>query len=374
MRDMKISVVLDGRKEMLVLKQMESEQNLWKVVVLRKGFQEDLEDEFVSIGRVVGLVMTYVDDILITGRREVMESVTQQLQLTWSTSVPEEIGEKPVRFLGIEITRCLIEGEERMHWSLNQQAYIRDLLGRYEDGEKVRKIPITRDQAAMSQDVTPPTPEGVKSCQKVIGELLWLVTRTRPDLMFGVSRMGASVLKSTHAIQETAKQMRLYLKATLEEGLRFEERPEDPINLYVYSDSSFAPESDESPGSFIVLANGSSMFWRSGRQSAVTLSTAESELTELVEAMVAGESVYAIISELFAEVNRIALCDSQAALAILLAEGGSWRTRHLRLRWSFARQAVLRGDSRHRNQSSGIDATGASQRNARHEKDWACGS
>ena len=156
--------------------------------------------------------------------------------------------------------------------------------------------------------------------------------------------MGASVLKSTHVIQETAKQMRLYLGATLEEGLRFEERPEDPINLYVYSDSSFAPESDESHGSFIVLANGSSMFWRSGRQSAVTLSTAESELTELVEAMVAGESVYAIISELFAEVNRIALCDSQAALAILLAEGGSWRTRHLRLRWSFARQAVLRGD------------------------------
>ena len=296
MRDMKISVVLDGRKEMLVLKQMESEQNLWKVVVLRKGFQEDLEDEFVSNGRVVGLVMTYVDDILITGRREVMESVTQQLQQTWSTSVPEEIGEKPVRFLGIEITRCLAEGEERMHWSLNQQAYIRDLLGRYEDGEKVRKIPITRDQAAMSQDVTTPTPEGVKSCQKVIGELLWLVTRTRPDLMFGVSRTGASVLKSTHAIQETAKQMRLYLKATLEEGLRFEERPEDPINLYVYSDSSFAPESDESHGSFIVLANGSSMFWRSGRQSAVTLSTAESELTELVEAMVAGESVYAIIS------------------------------------------------------------------------------
>ena len=110
MRDMKISVVLDGRKEMLVLKQMESEQNLWKVVVLRKGFQEDLEDEFVSNGRVVGLVMTYVDDILITGRREVMESVTQQLQQTWSTSVPEEIGEKPVRFLGIEITRCLAEG------------------------------------------------------------------------------------------------------------------------------------------------------------------------------------------------------------------------------------------------------------------------
>ena len=343
MRDLKIPATLDGRKEMLVLKQMESEQNLWKVVIKKDAFQDDLEEELVSNGRVVGLVMTNVDDILVTGRRDVMKAVTQRLQETWSTSTPEEIGESPVRFLGVEITCCQTEGEETMQWNLNQQAYTKDLLGRYEDGEKVRKIPITRDQAAMNPDVTPPSAEGIKACQKVIGELLWLVTRTRPDLMFGVSRMGASVLKSTQLIQETAKQMRLYLKGTVDEGLKFEEKPGDPINLYVYSDSSFAPESDESHGSFIVMANGNLMFWRSGRQSAVTLSTAESELTEL-EAMVAGESVYVIIAELFAEVSRIALCDSQATLAILVAEGGSWRTRHLRLRWAFARQAVIRGD------------------------------
>ena len=344
MRDLKIPATLDGRKEMLVLKQMESEQNLWKVVIKKDAFQDDLEEELVSNGRVVGLVMTNVDDILVTGRRDVMKAVTQRLQETWSTSTPEEIGESPVRFLGVEITCCQTEGEETMQWNLNQQAYTKDLLGRYEDGEKVRKIPITRDQAAMNPDVTPPSAEGIKACQKVIGELLWLITRTRPDLMFGVSRMGASVLKSTQLIQETAKQMRLYLKGTVDEGLKFEEKPGDPINLYVYSDSSFAPESDESHGSFIVMANGNLMFWRSGRQSAVTLSTAESELTELVEAMVAGESVYVIIAELFAEVSRIALCDSQATLAILVAEGGSWRTRHLRLRWAFARQAVIRGD------------------------------
>ena len=344
MREMKIPVTLEGRKETLIMKQMESEQNLWKVVIKTGALQDDLEEELVSNGRVVGLVMTYVDDILVSGRSEVMKAVTQRLQETWSTSTPEEIGEKPVRFLGVEITCCQAEGEETAHWSLNQQAYTKDLLGRYEDGEKIRKIPITRDQATMSPDVIPPSAEGVKTCQKVIGELLWLVTRTRPDLMFGVSRMGASVLKSTHLIQEAAKQMRLYLKGTVDEGLKFEEKPGDPVNLYVYSDSSFAPESDESHGSFIVMVNGNLMFWRSGRQSAVTLSTAESELTELVEAMVAGESVYAIIAELFSEVSRIALCDSQAALAILMAEGGSWRTRHLRLRWAFARQVVMRGD------------------------------
>ena len=102
--------------------------------------------------------------------------------------------------------------------------------------------------------------------------------------------MGAGVLKATQVIQETAKQMRLYLKGTVNEGLKFDETTEAPINLYVYSDSSFAPESDESHGSFAAMVNESLMFWRNGRQSSVPLSTAESELTELVEAMVAGES------------------------------------------------------------------------------------
>ena len=156
--------------------------------------------------------------------------------------------------------------------------------------------------------------------------------------------MGGNVLKPSQCIKETAAQMRSYLKGTQSEGLSYKEKPEDPVTLYVYSDSSFAPDSDESHGCFVVMINGGLEFWRSGRQSTITLSTAESELMELVEAMVAGESLYVIISELFGEVNKMALCDSQAALAILVAEGGSWRTRHLRLHWAYARQSVLRDD------------------------------
>lgn len=42
--------------------------------------------------------------------------------------------------------------------------------------------------------------------------------------------------RSTQVIQDTAKQMRLYLKGTVGEGLKLDEKPVDPINLYVYSD------------------------------------------------------------------------------------------------------------------------------------------
>ena len=75
----------------------------------------------------------------------------------------------------------------------------------------------------------------------------------------------------------------------------------------------------------------------------VTLSTAESEMTEVIEAMTAGESVAVIVQELYPVVTKTAFTDSQAAESILSCDGGSWRTRHLRLRSAFARQAILQG-------------------------------
>ena len=50
-----------------------------------------------------------------------------------------------------------------------------------------------------------------------------------------------------------------------------------------------------------------------------------------------------IVNEIEKGVSRVGWCDSQAAVSILANEGGSWRTRHLRVRASFARSAIKRG-------------------------------
>ena len=67
-------------------------------------------------------------------------------------------------------------------------------------------------------------------------------------------------------------------------------------------------------------------------------------MTEVIEAMTAGESIAVMVQELYEVVIKVAYTDSQAAEAILTCDGGSWRTRHLRLRSSFARQSISRGD------------------------------
>ena len=143
---------------------------------------------------------------------------------------------------------------------------------------------------------------------------------------------------------ELGDQMKGYLKRTQDQGLRYQVDFKDEIVLQAYSDASFSPEGSKSHGNFLILLEGSPIFWRAGRQSLVTLSTAESEMTEVIEAMTAGESIAVIVQELYEVVIKVAYTDSQAAEAILTCDGGSWRTRHLRLRSSFARQSISRGD------------------------------
>ena len=337
----------EGKNIEVKLFQMGSEPNLWKVVQVM-GEEED-ELASLSNGRILGLVMTYVDDVFIAAEGDLVEAITAKFQETWTTSNPEEVSEKPTRFLGMEVEKIWSEERERSEWFVTQSGYIKDLLERYDQGKeekekRIRKIPISRDLAIMEEDSQPPDLKRVRQCQREVGEQLWLVTRTRPDIMYTISRMGAHVTKSTVKVLEAAEQTRDYLRGTWDQGLKFEEGKEKEVVIQVWSDASFAPEGEESHGCFTVMVNDSALLWRSGRQASITLSTAEAELNEIIEAMNAGESVATILYELFDDVKKIAWSDSHSALSILSSEGGSWRTRHLRMRASYARQAVLSGD------------------------------
>jgi hypothetical protein len=337
----------EGKNIEVKLFQMGSAPNLWKVVQVM-GEEED-ELASLSNGRILGLVMTYVDDVFIAAEGDLVEAISAKFQETWTTSNPEEVSEKPTRFLGMEVEKIWSEERERSEWFVTQSGYIKDLLERYDQGKeekekRIRKIPISRDLAIMEEDSQPPDLKRVRQCQREVGELLWLVTRTRPDIMYTISRMGAHVTKSTVKVLEAAEQTRDYLRGTWDQGLKFEEGKEKEVVIQVWSDASFAPEGEESHGCFTVMVNDSALLWRSGRQASITLSTAEAELNEIIEAMNAGESVATILYELFDDVKKIAWSDSQSALSILSSEGGSWRTRHLRMRASYARQAVLSGD------------------------------
>ena len=226
---------------------------------------------------------------------------------------------------------------------LHQGSYLKELLKR--NGEEhglLSGVPITRDQVLLLEEDDPQkNADQVKLAQRSVGELMWLLTRTRPDLMFCLSKMSQAILRNPKEVIGVSKQVWKYLRKTQHEGLWI--RREERNMLEVYTDSSYGPGGADSQGTVLVIWNGSPVLWKSGKQSIPSLSTAESELSEAVEGMVMGDSVDALIQEIFEEgYPKIIKVDNTAAINLLTEASGSWRTRHLRLkashvRWRFGR-------------------------------------
>ena len=327
----------EGKQKKFRLFQLDSEPNLWRI-------SQDHEEHYVETP-IEGFVMTYVDDMIVVGTEKVVHGALEAIQRKWKTSSPEWISEDPVRFLGVEISR--VEDEERgcFDWRISQASYVQQLLKNEKEEVKERRIPVSKELVAkMSEDEEGVTSSEVKAAQKLVGELLWVVTRSRPDLMYVVSKMGSRVTKSPRMVLRAGDQVRGFLKFTQDHGLIFKKKEmEASQQMDVFTDASFSPEGEESHGCVVVMMNNGPVAWKSSRQTVISLSTAESELLEIIEGFMLGESTAVLFEETLGSFSKMLWSDSQSALSVLGGEGGSWRTRHVRMRAMYARQLVTQG-------------------------------
>ncbi len=341
----KKEIMMEGRT--YVLRQLVAEPNLWKI----EEKEEDEEKMEVQGKRLYGLMMVYVDDIFATAEKELLKKVIEAVQEEWETSTPLFVSSEPVRFLGMEIVKEKDEDTGEIRWGATQENYVKELLKKTYGGDEAKwpkkKIPMTKEVPTEVQEEV--KLEEIRRAQKAMGEVLWLVTRTRPDLMFTVAKLSSYVLRNPAWVLESVQQLHGYLAVTISEGVFYtkgEEKEgwEEDSGLEVYADASFSPGGQESHGAVVVMYHGGLLLWRSSRQATVTLSTAEAELNEMIEGLMVGESVAAIIEEVNPSLVKMMVSDSQSAINICLSEGGSWRTRHLRLRAAHAKQRFVKGD------------------------------
>ena len=94
---------------------------------------------------------------------------------------------------------------------IGQPDYARELVTRHPD-LPLRYSPLPKMIELEPEEIIDPT--DVKQCQTLVGELLWLSTRTRPDLSFAVAYLGARVTKSPKGVLELARHVVGYLAAT----------------------------------------------------------------------------------------------------------------------------------------------------------------
>ena len=258
----------------------------------------------------------------------------------------------------------------------------------------MNKSPVDEEESEEHKEwkLSPDYIQHVRRAQQIAGEVLWLSTRTRPDLCFPIQKMTMLATKDpVKAVMIGARILR-YLKGTKDFGIfypnaeetkkRFEEYKEDwPVEaldeerVTVWTDSSYASqESSKSQGALVVTQSMSPVFWKCGSQNLIALSTAESELQMLVEGSLAAQNIGLLMKEVMKipstheerketikeleereefndeekeidedDLEDLLCIDNKAATQILLQESGSWRTRHLRVRASALKQRVESG-------------------------------
>ena len=304
-----------------------TEENLWQIVEVH-----DLDTAHES-QVLLGLVLVYVDDFLILGSKDSIRWFDKKLREKWEATALEWANPREaLRFLGMDIYP---NDDGTFH--ANQRSYIKELGKRYGMENEKQAVPI--------KDVTEPeeeegrTLEQVREAQKIAGEIQCVATKTRLDIMFAVAKVGSATAKSPVWAKEIGLGILRYLVSTQTLGIEFKAweylrqgATQLSREVEVWTDASFAPAGGVSHGCSLFLWAGCPVAWSSTKQPFPALSTAEAELIALLEGVTMGECVSCIFEEIAGQQHRALYCDNTAAISLATQRGGSWRTRHLKVR------------------------------------------
>ena len=113
----------------------------------------------------------------------------------------------------------------------------------------------------------------------VIGGLLYLSVRTRPDLSFSVGAFARKMHAPTSRHFKLLKRILCYVAGTLQYGLHYPRNACKASSLGAAVDADWGGdmETRRATTGYIIAVNGSPVYWKSKRQTVVTLSSGEAE-------------------------------------------------------------------------------------------------
>ena len=333
----------EARAELLGIQvsfaKLECDPNIWRAQATVSG----------GAPVTIGYVLWYVDDALLAVEPSFLKSLTAFVGSLWTTTKPEYLDEVGIlAYRGFELER---KGEFLV---LHQRSFTAELLLRYPGKEK-SDLPIVPKSGELNPPPEEADPALVRKCQQLAGELLWLSTYTRPDLVFAVSAMTRLLSSRPREARSIGYQALRYLRKHPGNGLAYGPPPGDcgpegafvKRTLYVaegITDASFAPQGERSHQCSMTFLGGSLITWTSQRQAFMTQSTAECELVGLAHVLSDLEAQRSLFESLLEDkVQCVLYCDNKATISICTTPFGSWRSRHLHVRANIVKEKLGQG-------------------------------
>jgi hypothetical protein len=236
--------------------------------------------------------------------------------------------------LGIKVERT----PEKIE--LSQQAYIKSVLEKFGmQDSKPSPTPLPYKWENDTTDATVPF-ANIQLYQQIVGSLIYLSNKTRPDIAFSVGILARHMSNPTKHDYDLSKRVMRYLNGTREMKLTYNKIE----RIAGFSDASFADDKIDrtSTSGYVFMMNGGAISWRSGKQKTVTLSSMESEYVALNDAAKEGIFLKQLINEQQPNDNQpiVIYEDNQSAIKTSQNRIHNNRSKHIDLRHHFIRKQV----------------------------------
>jgi ribonuclease HI len=249
-------------------------------------------------------------------------------------------GGKAQHFLGIKLENT----EEGI--KLSQEAYINKMLSKFGlESANTAPSPMTsqanhEDKAEQDTD-----PETTKNYQELIGSLLYLSETTRPDIKYAVTALAQGMVSPSNAEITGAKRVLRYLKGTKEYHLLLSKQNTGGLKIFCDSDWAGNTWKDrKSTTGLLVEYNGSTISWKTKKQQAHALSSAEAEYY----AAATGLKELLFWKKLLMEMKikngkPIIVSDSKSAIDMVKQTKETKRSKHIDLQYHFLKEHFEQG-------------------------------
>ncbi|CAB3995426.1 Hypothetical predicted protein [Paramuricea clavata] len=295
----------------------------------RESFTQSLADPCVYIRNggtnECTIIIIWVDDLIISASHEIL---LQSMKDSSSKFRLKDLGVLSW-FLGTEF-KCS-EGAIEM----SQKQYIEKLLLRF--GMAECKPKVTPTVLGLDKVVGTESPElkDPTFYRVIVGSLIYVMTGTRPDLCYIVTKLSQNMSKPTETNIIAAKHVLRYLKDTIEQNLRFR-KSENTLKLIGFCDSDWGGDVCDrrsiSGYDFQLLDEGALVSWRSQKQPTVALCACEVWYMALTDAVQEAK----FLKQLCVDLNIVQVNgDNQGAINLAKNPMYHKRLKHINVKYHF---------------------------------------
>lgn len=302
-------------------------------ILLEKGFKQCSADSCLftkHIGEKKILITLYVDDgFVATTDKELADQFLKELSGSLKITT-----KKASYYLGLEIQR-------RQNGSIliKQEAYTKKILERFgmSDCNSV-STPIERESVENGKV------ESRFPYREAVGALAYLMTGTRPDIAYAVAVVSRKLENPTYSDWLRVKRIFRYLKGTTAMGIVYGDSTTNGIIGYSDADHGGCTDTGRSTTGVVACYGGAAVSWLSQRQPSVSISTTEAEIVAASEG--ARELIW--LQRVFSQLTHVKEVpslhvDNEAAIRLAYNPEFHKRTKHIRIRHFFVREAVQEG-------------------------------